>query len=197
MEKVIFGILSFFLLLSTSFAQSSDIKLADHAYWDVGIEYGIDSGLGINVGYTNLGVGSGHISHGSISASYKDDGIDKWGERYESIGQRQFSQDIIDTGYAFITASGIVGLKITKGVHILGSIGYQGANYVQKRQDNSTILGSNGRYYTEYRDPEKSSVGIGGGVKFFVPISDKIAFTPTIITSTIKKVSISLGVAFC
>lgn len=185
-----------FLLVSNEvIAQNSELKLSKDNYLDFGLEYALDAGFGGNVGYTRLNVNRGQISHGSFSVLYKDDGIDKWGERYENIGQREFPQDVVDTGYSFLTLSGALGFKITDAVHILGSVEYQMASFVQKRRDDTTILGNNGRYFTEYRDTDKSSFGVGGGVKFFVPISDRLVFTPTLTASTTKMISLSLGLA--
>lgn len=170
--------------------------LEDKVYIDIGLEYGFNSGLGGNIGYNDLSVERGGLSLWSLSFLYKDDGIDQWGEYYQSIGQNQFPEDIIDTGYAYLTMHGIVGVKITKSTHALATIGYRMASYVQKRQDDFTILGNNGRYHTSYTDPDKSEIGAGIGVKFFLPMSEHVVFTPTIILSTLSVMSFSIGFAF-
>lgn len=196
MKTTILFTVIFLLTTTLIFAQYSNPKLTDRAYWDIGVEYGIDAGLGGNFGYTGLGVERWSISHGSVSILYRDDGIDLWGDFYEYIGEREFPEDVVDTGYSFITMSGLIGMKISKSVHILGTIGYREASFVQKRKDEFTILGRNGRYHTSYRDTDKSGMGVGAGVKFFIPMSNGMALTPSVVASTLTTVSISLGLAF-
>jgi hypothetical protein len=196
MKNLIFCILTFFLIPNITLAQNSNANLANRGYLGIGLEYGIDAGLGGNVGYTNLGVDRWIISHISVSFLYKDDGVDRWGEDYTGIvGMNEFSQDIEDEGFSYLTMSSLLGLKITKGVHILGIIGYQAKRFIQQRLDHSTILSSDGEYYTTFRASDK---GIGGGVglKFFLPVSNSTALTPTIQYTSLKGASLSIGIAF-
>lgn len=195
-KKIIFNIIFLFLSTNSVLAQLTNESIQNQYYFDIGIEYGVDAGLGGNFGFTVMNVDRGSISHGSISILYRDDGIDAWGDLYETIGERQFSEDIIDTGFQFITVNGLIGLKITRGLHILGSIGYREASFVQKRRDETTILGRNGRYHTSYKDTDKSGIGAGAGLKFFIPLENGKFFTPSVHASTLTSLSISLGIAF-
>jgi len=197
MKNLIFCILTFFLISNITLAQNSNANLANRGYLGIGLEYGIDAGLGGNVGYTNLGVDRWNISHGSMSFLYKDDGVDRWGEDYTgTVGMNEFSQDIEDEGFSYLTISGLLGLKITKGVHILGIIGYQAATFIQQRFDDSTILSSDGEYYTTFRASDKDGIGGGVGLKFFLPVSNSTALTPTIQYTSLKGASLSIGIAF-
>lgn len=126
MRKISCLFLGLFLFTTTMNAQEVDSELLEAAYWDIGIEYGFDAGLGGNIGYTNLGVDTGRFSHGSISFLYKDDGIDRWGKDYTgTIGYNQFPEEIVDEGYSYLTGSLLLGLKIAKEIHLLGVAGYK------------------------------------------------------------------------
>lgn len=195
-SKIIVSIFLSFTFPSITNAQYLNSQIQTEYYFDIGIEYGVDAGFGGNFGFTVLNVDKGSISHGSISILYRGDGIDAWGDLYETIGERQFSEDIIDTGFQFITVNGLIGLKITRGLHILGSIGYREASFIQKRRDETTILGRNGRYHTSYKDTDKSGIGAGVGLKFFIPLDNGKLFTPSVHTSTLTSFSISIGIAF-
>jgi hypothetical protein len=178
-------------------AQEVDSELLEAAYWDIGIEYGFDAGLGGNIGYTNLGVDTGRFSHGSISFLYKDDGIDRWGKDYTgTIGYNQFPEEIVDEGYSYLTGSLLLGLKIAKEIHLLGVAGYKKATFIQKRFNESTILSPDGKYYSEFSDTDKDGIGAGLGVKFFLPLSNNVALTPTVQATTLKGISLSVGLAF-
>ncbi len=197
MRKTFLIFTVFFLQFSYSAAQQTNPNLFGVPYWDLGVEYGFKAGLGGNIGYTDLGVDRFHLSHGSISFLYKDDGVDKWGKDYTgTIGYNEFPGDIEDEGYSYLTVSFLAGIKITKGIHLLGVVGYQAATFVQQRYDETTILSPDGEYYTTFKAPEKDGIGAGLGLKFFLPVSSTMAISPTVQYTTLKGVSLSVGLAF-
>lgn len=195
MYKIILLITFFHLHSFLVLAQESQPVLKDY-YIDLGLVYGFDSGIGFNSGYSKLSVKRGGVSLYHLSFTFRDDGIDTWGPYYSSIGQNQFPEDIIDTGYTFMTGHALIGIKVNKTLHVIGGPGYHYASFVQKRKDDFTILGNNGRYHTSYSDPDKSNFGAAVGIKLFLPMTETLAFTPSAIVSTLSIVSISIGLGF-
>jgi len=185
-----------FILLATSIlvpasSVAQDVREAAHT----GVVYGYETGFGWSAGGTRLTGQIGYFSHVSVHIAFGNNGIDPWGELYETVGQREFYEDIVDTGYSSHAFGGSVGVRAWKYIHVLASLEYKWVYFVQKRYDDTTILGENGRYYTRYTVPDRSGWGIGGGVKFFIPVSGGFMITPTIMGSTTSKIILSVGFA--
>jgi len=185
-----------FILLATSIlvpasSVAQDFKGAIHT----GVVYGYETGFGFGTGGTKFSGQIGSFSHVSVHIAFGGNGIDPRGELYETVGSREFSEDIVDTGYSSTTIGGSVGIRAWKYIHVLASLERKTVHYVQKRYDDTTILGENGRYYTRYTVPDRSGWGIGGGVKFFIPVSGGFMITPTIMGSTTSKIILSVGFA--
>ena len=160
----------------------------------VGVYYGqADQSLGFGVGLIRPNVGAGSLSYGSISFMRRQPGVDTWGEKFDTIGQREFSEDIVDTGRRIDFFALEVGIKVLPYTHVIGSLGYESTFLVQQRNDDTTILGDNGRYWTDYRTPSESGMSAGGGLLFYIPISESIAVVPSLRGSTAKTTILSVS----
>ncbi|MCS3639219.1 hypothetical protein [Salinibacter ruber] len=126
----------------------------------------------------------------------RNPGIDTWGEKFDDIGQSQFRSDIVDSGRRIDMISGELGVKVYKYTHAVASLGYEATFLTQQRDDSSSILGDNGKYWTDYRISDESSITAGGGIMVRVPVTDGVALTPKVLFSTAKNVQFSLGFAF-
>ena len=188
MRYLVILLATFLLAPATSIAQHGRYAL------DVGTVYGQETGYGWSTGGTKLNGQVGSLSHAGVRMAYKNE-VDKWGRRDKTVGQREFPEHIVDTGYTSTTFGGAVGVRAWKQAHVLATLEYKRVYFVQERLGDTTELDGEERYYTQYRAPDKSSWGIGGGVKFFVPISGSFMITPAIMGSTTSKLILSVGVA--
>jgi len=185
-----------FILLATSLLAPASSVAQDGRYaLDLGVVYGYETGFGWSTGGTKLNGPLGSLSHASARIAFKDDGIDQWGPRYKAVGRREFPEHIVDTGYSSTTLGGAVGVRAWKHAHVLASLEYQMVYLVQKRYDDTAVFRGNRRYFTRYRVSDRSGWGVGGGVKFFIPVSGGLMITPSLMGSTTSKIILSLGVA--
>jgi len=123
----------------------------------------------------------------------REPGVDTWGEKFDNIGQREFSEDVVDTGERIDFFALDVGVKVFPYAHVVGSVGYESTFLVQQRDDDTTILGDNGRYWTDYRISSESGMSAGGGLLFYIPITESVVVAPSLRTSTAKTAILSIS----
>jgi hypothetical protein len=196
-----FLLLSFFASLFIAGFVPSQQAVAQNQQTDsdglsltVGVHYGqSDQSVGLGVGVIRPDVGAGSLSYGSFSFMRRQPGVETWGEKFDNIGQREFRQDIVDTGRRIDFFALEVGMKVLPYTHAIASFGYESTSLVQQRDDDTTILGDNGRYWTDYRISQESGLSVGGGVLFYIPITESVAIMPSVRGSTAKTIVLSIS----
>lgn len=162
-------------------------------YIGIGVEVGINAGIGMNLGLAKLGAEKYRLSHGGMSILFQIP-ISTWGAKeYTTINQSQFREDVQSTDDRYTTISGIVGFKIINELHVLASLDYRLAYLVENRRDRTGILGNNGKYYSEYRIKEDDQLGFGTGLRYYFSMNRISALSMDVRVSTAKFISISIG----